>query len=139
MRKKPEEFVRGDPAVRKNWIVMVLLYVLFLLWLEPLIDFMLSAVPPDKTLGAIDTFNQKKVYVATIAFGVARCLPVLLFLWLGYHVYHSQKLPPKNIRLPFTVPLITGQAAKMAGMLMMSVALLLLLREIAMLVNAQPV
>lgn len=139
MRRDKEEFIPGEPSVLKTWLFFVLLYVLFLLWLEPLIDFLLSLTPPDKSLGAIDAFNQRKRYVATVAFGVARCLPILLFLWLGYQILQSQRLPPKGLKLPFTVKLVTGARARMAGMLMMSLALLLLLREVSMLVSVHPV
>ncbi|MDH5302284.1 MAG: hypothetical protein OEW58_13080 [Gammaproteobacteria bacterium] len=139
MRNPRDEIVPGDPAVLKNWLVFLGLYIAFLLWLEPMIDFLMTMLPLDRSLAAIDAFNQKKHYVATIAFGVARSLPILMFLWLGYVVMQAQRLPPKHIKLPFSVKLISGPRAKMIGMMMMSLALLLLLREVSMLVSVQPV
>jgi hypothetical protein len=139
MRRDKDEIIPADRGAQKSWLLFVLLYVLFLFWLEPLIDFMLSAMPPDKAHDAIDAFNQRKVYVATIAFGVARALPILFFLWLGSVIMQTQSLPPKGLKLPITVRLIKGPKARMAGMLMVSLSLLLVLREITMLMSVRPV
>lgn len=134
--KDDEEFVKGDRHVGKNWLIVFFLYLLLLVWLEPLIDFLLSLSPPDKELGAIKAFNERKHYIATIAFGIARSLPILLFLWVAYRIFLSECVPPKGMRLPFTVKLIKGQQAKMAGMSMIALSLLLLFRELYILVNA---
>ena len=134
--KDEEEFVKGDSRVGKNWLIVIFLYLLLLLWLEPLIDFLLTLNPPDKELGAIKAFNEQKAYIATVVFGVARSLPILLFLWIAYRILLSERIPPKGMKLPFTVKLIKGQQAKMAGMSMIALSLLLLFRELYMLVNA---
>ena len=134
--KDEEEFVKGDSRVGKNWLIVIFLYLLLLLWLEPLIDFLLTLNPPDKELGAIKAFNERKAYIATVVFGVARSLPILLFLWIAYRILLSERIPPKDMKLPFTVKLIKGQQAKMAGMSMIALSLLLLFRELYMLVNA---
>ena len=134
--KDEEEFVVGDKQVGKSWLIVIFLYLLLLLWLEPLIDFLLTLNPPDKELGAIKAFNQQKAYIATVVFGVARSLPILLFLWIAYRILLSERIPPKGMKLPFTVKLIKGQQAKMAGISMIALSLLLLFRELFMLVNA---
>jgi len=134
--KNEDEFVTGDKQVGKSWLIVFFLYLLLLLWLEPLIDFLLSLDPPDKELGAIKAFNQQKAYIATVVFGLARSLPILLFLWIAYRILLSERIPPKGMKLPFTVKLIKGQQAKMAGMSMITLSLLLLFRELYMLVNA---
>ncbi|HEY5604572.1 MAG TPA: hypothetical protein VIM41_15830 [Gammaproteobacteria bacterium] len=134
--KNDDEFVTGDKQVGKTWLIVIFLYLLVLLWLEPLIDFLLALNPPDKELDAIRAFNAQKSYVATIAFGIARSLPILLFLWIAYRVLLSAQLPPKGMKLPVTVKIIKGQQAKMAGMSMIAVSLLLLFRELYMLINA---
>jgi len=134
--KDQDEFVTGDKQVGKNWLIVIFLYLLLLIWLEPLIDFLLTLNPPDKELGAIKAFNQKKAYITTVVFGMARSLPILLFLWIAYRIFLSERIPPKDMRLPFTVKLIKGQQAKMAGMSMIALSLLLLFRELYMLVNA---
>lgn len=134
--KDKDEFVTGDKQVGKNWLILIFLYLLLLLWLEPLIDFLLSLNPPDRELTAIKAFNQQKAYIATVVFGVARSLPILLFLWIAYRILLSEQIPPKGMKLPFTVKLIKGQQAKMTGMSMIALSLLLLFRELYMLVNA---
>ena len=134
--KDEEEYVVGDKRVGKNWLILIFLYLLLLLWLEPLIDFLLSLNPPDKELNAIKAFNQQKAYIATVVFGVARSLPILLFLWIAYRILLSERIPPKGVKLPFTVKVIKGQQAKMAGMSMIALSLLLLFRELYMMVNA---
>lgn len=136
MKKDKEEFVYADRATGKNWLIFFFLYVLVLLWLEPLIDTLLSLNPPDKELGAIQAFNDKKKYIATLSFGIARSLPILLFLWLAYRVMLSGRLPPKGMKIPFTVKVIKGDQAKMAGMSMIALAMILLFRELFILINA---
>ena len=66
-----------------------------------------------------------------------RSLPILLFLWLGLQIMQAMRLPPKGMRLPITVLLIEGHKARMIGMVMAAVGLLLLFRELSLLVNAQ--
>ncbi|MGD8642429.1 MAG: hypothetical protein PVG89_17460 [Gammaproteobacteria bacterium] len=135
MRNDNDEFVPGDPQVGKSWLIIFFLYVLLLVWLEPLIDFLLTMNPPDKELGAIQAFNEQKAYIAGIAFGIARSLPILLFMWVAYRVMLSGRIPPKGMKVPFTVKLIKGQTARMAGMSMIALSLLLLLREMYLMVN----
>jgi hypothetical protein len=139
MSNDKEEIVYGDKTVAKNLLLFILLYVLFLLWLEPLIDWLLSARGPDMDLAAIQQFNQRKVYVSTVAFGVARSFPILFFLWFGYVSMLSGRLPPKNMRMPFTVRVIKGKNAMAMGMLIIAVSLLLLFRELSLLLQVHPV
>lgn len=136
MKPEKEEFVYADKATGKSWLILFFVYVLVLLWLEPLIDMLLSLNPPDKELGAIQAFNDKKKYIATLAFGIARSLPILLFLWLAYRVMLSGQVPPKGMKIPFTVKVIKGEQAKMAGLSMIALALILLFRELFMMINA---
>jgi len=139
MSKRKPEIILADKRLQKNCLILAALYVLFLLWLEPLIDFLLMQMPLDRSHEAIVALNQKKAYVSSIAFGVMRSLPILLFLWLGLQIMGTMRLPPKGMRLPITVLLIEGPKARMIGMVIMAVGLLLLLREVSMLVSAQPV
>lgn len=134
--KNDDEFIIGDKQIGKTWLIIFFLYLLVLLWLEPLIDFLLTLNPPDKELSAIKAFSEQKAYIATVAFGIARSLPILLFLWIAYRVLLSAQLPPRGMKLPFTVKVIKGQQAKMAGMSMIALSLLLLFRELYLLVNA---
>jgi len=139
MRNKKPEIILADKQLQKSCLILAALYVLLLLWLEPLIDFLLMQMPLDRSHEAIVALNQKKAYVSSIAFGVMRSLPILLFVWLGLQIMGTMRLPPKGMRLPITVMLIEGQKARLIGMVMMAVGLLLLLRELSMLVSAQPV
>ena len=139
MRNKKPEIILADKRLQKNCLILAALYVLLLLWLEPLIDFFLMQLPVESTHEAIVALNQKKAYVSAIAFGVMRSLPILLFFWLGWQIMGTMRLPPKGIKLPITVLRIEGPKARMIGMVMVAVAFLLLFRELSMLVGAQPV
>lgn len=90
-------------------------------------------------LAAIERFNQRKVYISTIAFGIARSFPILFFMWFGYQSMISGQLPPKNMKMPFTVRLIKGKNAATLGMFMIAISLLLLFREFSLLSQVQPV
>ena len=135
-QKKPE-IILADKPLQKTCLILAALYVLFLLWLEPLIDFFLMQMPLEHTDEGIETLNQKKAYMSAVAFGVMRSLPILLFLWLGLQIMQAMRLPPKRMRLPLTVLLIEGPKARMIGMVMVAVGFLLLFRELSLLVNAQ--
>ena len=137
--KRKPEIILADKQLQKTCLILAALYVLFLLWLEPLIDFFLMQLPLDRSHEAIMALNQKKAYVSAIAFGVMRSLPILLFLWFGLQILKAMRLPPKGMRLPITVVLIEGPRARMIGMIIVAVGLLLLFRELSMMVNAQPV
>lgn len=136
MKKEKEEFEYADKATGKSWLILFFLYVLVLLWLEPLIDTLLSLNQPDKELAAIQAFNEKKKYIASIAFGIARSLPILLFLWLAYRIMLCNRVPPKGMKVPFTVKVIKGEQAKMIGLSMIAMALILLFRELFLMINA---
>ncbi len=140
MRRKQDkdEFVHGDPRVLRSWLILVGLYLLILLWLEPVIDFMLMQLPYDHSPESLNALNQKKAYVAAIAFGVLRSLPILMFLWLGMLVVQGQRLPPKGLKMPVSAKVIKGPKARMIGMGMTAIASVLLLRELTLLVSAQP-
>ena len=139
MRNKKPEIILADKQLQKNCLILAALYILLLLWLEPLIDFFLMQLPLERSHEAIVALNQKKAYVSAIAFGVMRSLPILLFLWLGLQIMGTMRLPPKRLKLPITVLLIEGPKARMIGMVMVALGLLLLFRELAMLVAAKPV
>lgn len=135
MKKNKEEFIEGDKRVQKTWLIGIGIYVIFLIWLEPVIDMILSLTPLETSASALEAFNQKKHYIATIAFSMARSLPILLFLWLGIQSLLQQRIPPRGLKLPFTVKLIKGPQARMGAMLMIAVSLLLLFREVTMMVS----
>ncbi len=137
MHKRKPEIILADKPLQKTCLILAALYVLCLLWLEPLIDFFLMQMPLERTDEGIQALNQKKLYVSAVTFGVMRSLPILLFLWLGFQIMQAMRLPPKGMRLPITVLLIEGAKARMIGMVMVAVGLLLLFRELSLLISAQ--
>lgn len=137
-KKEKDEFVEGDPRVLQSWLILAGLYLLILLWLEPVLDFMLMQLPYGHSPESLDALNHKKAYIAAIAFGVLRSLPILMFLWLGMLVMQGQRLPPQGLKMPVTVKVIKGHKARMTGMGMTAIASVLLLRELTLLVSAQP-
>jgi len=137
MKQKPQ-IIPADTQLRKNWLILIALYILILLWLEPIIDFLLMQLPLEPSTEAIQALNEKKAYISSIAFGVMRSLPILTFTWFGLVIVQRMRLPPKGMRLPITVVLIEGPRARMIGMVIVAVGLLLLLREVSLLVNANP-
>ncbi len=137
MKQQKPEIIPGDKQLAKSWLLVVAFYLLLLVWLEPLIDFILMQMPLTPTVEGIAALNKQKLYMSSLAFGVARSLPIMLFLWLGWQIVRAQRLPPKGMRLPVAVLLLEGRKAAMIGMVMVAVALMLLLREFSMLVSAQ--
>lgn len=135
MNRDKEEFIQGDPRVKKTWLIGICIYIIFLMWLEPLIDFILTLTPLETSDQALEAFNQQKHYIATIAFSLARSLPILLFLWVGIQCLQQLRIPPRGLRLPFTVKLIKGPQARMGAMLVVALSLLLLLRELSVMLS----
>jgi len=125
--KKPPEIVPGDKDTRWRVIMAVLVYVLWLLWLEPLIDLLLTATSVDPL--NIAALNHAKIQVAGMAYSLSRMLPILIFLWIGYRIITSASLPPARMKFPFSVVRITGRNAKMFGMLCIGISLLVLANE----------
>ncbi len=136
MKRSKPEIIPGDRQVAKSWLVAVALYLLFLVWLEPLIDFILMQMPLSPTAEGIAALNSQKSYMSNVVFGMARSLPIMLFLWLGWLIVRAQRLPPRGMRLPVAVLLVEGRKAVMIGMVVMAVAIMLLSRELVMLVSA---
>jgi len=133
MNQPKPQFIPADKTLRKNCLILIALYILLLIWLEPIIDYILALTPWDGSHQGMIALNERKAYIVSNAFGIARSLPILIFFWLGYKINQAQRLPPKGMRLPLTVILIEGPKARMLGITLMVVAMLLLLREISLL------
>ena len=125
--KKPPEIVPGDKDIRWRVLLAVALYVLWLLWLEPLIDWLLTSTVVDPL--NVASLNQMKIHVAGMAYSMSRMLPILLFLWIGYRIVTSASLPPARMKFPFTVVRIEGRNARMFGLLCIGISLLVLAHE----------
>lgn len=133
MRPEKPEFIPGDSQVRQNWLIIVACYVLFLIWLEPLIDFLLSFDPVAANPFAMAGMNEKKLRYASVAYAAARSLPIGLLFWLGYRMVTSARIPPARMKLPFTVQKVKGRQARLFGLLLMGVSLFLLYWEMVQL------
>lgn len=125
--KKPPEIVPGDKETRWRVLMALAVYLLWLLWLEPLIDLLLTATVADPL--NVANLNQAKVRIAGMAYSLSRMLPILLFLWIGYRVISSASLPPARMKFPFAVVRIKGRNAKMFGLLCIGISLLVLANE----------
>lgn len=133
MRQQKPEIIIGDPSLRFRWLMATALYLLVLVWFEPILDFYLKQWVFEPSAEGLAALNAKKQLLATWGFTLLRSLPLLLFLWLGWQVVRSKRLPPPGVRLPFTVHLIVGRKAQFIGMGVVAVALLSLLREVGVL------
>jgi len=131
--KKEDEFYIADRQTQKTWAIFSLLYIVLLLWLEPIIDFLMSFSPPPPDETQISAFNQQKIYMTNLAFGAGRCFPILLFIWFGWQSLKSSRLPAKGIKLPFSTKVFKGPLARTAGMIIIGTGLMLLLRELSQL------
>ncbi|MDH5179454.1 MAG: hypothetical protein OEZ39_02140 [Gammaproteobacteria bacterium] len=129
--RKPErpELIPGDKAVRQHLLIMLALYILLLIQLEPIIDWLLLLpfLNPDPL--DLVSLNQRKLEAAAVTYALARVIPVSLFFWLGYRIVTSARLPPARMKFPFTVPLIKGKQAKMFGLLLITISLILIYLE----------
>ena len=137
MRKKqPPEIVPGDKGLRQNLLLLLAAYILLLIWLEPLIDFLLSFDPLSDDPLAMNALNQRKIMMSKVAFAIMRSVPIALFFWVGYRSVLSASLPPARMRFPFTVVRIKGKQAKMFGVLIMIVCLILFSHEMVLLAGS---
>ncbi len=135
MRANRPEIIVGDPLQRSRWVTVVFSYLLLLLLFEPTLDQFLKVTVFEPTPEGVVALNEKKLLFATWGFVLLRSIPLLLFLWLGWQIVRSKRLPSPGLKLPFSVPLISGQRAQLVGMVMVAVALLSLLRELGVLLS----
>lgn len=133
MKPEKPELVPADQRTRQNLLIIVAVYLLFLVWLEPLIDFLLSFDPLAADPFAMAGLNQKKIRYASVAFAAARSVPIGLFFWLGYRIVASASLPPARMKFPITVHKIKGKQARMFGLLLMGICMFLIYWEMAQL------
>jgi hypothetical protein len=134
--KKPHEMIPGDKIVRLNFYLVAALYFLILVFLEPIIDFVLMLGVNNSDPQSIINMNQNKVLVSNMAVTVMQVIPMLFIAWFGYRILASARLPPARMKLPFTVPLIKGKNARMIGLLLITLALFLISQDLVTLGQA---
>lgn len=133
MPHTPPEFEPGDKQLRLNLYLLIAAYLLLGILLEPVIDFLL--VPPGANPFEIVALADEKRRLASYVYTVWRLPPILFFLWFGWRVIASLRLPPAGIKFPFSVRVTKGKPARMFGMLLILIALLLLYRELLKLMS----
>ena len=134
--KKKHEMVPGDKNVRLDFYLVVAIYLLSLVFLEPIIDFVLMLGVNNSDPRSIIAMNQNKVLVSNMAITVMQVIPMLFIAWFGYRILASARLPPARMKLPFTVPLIKGKNARMIGLLLITLALFLVSQDLVTLGQA---
>lgn len=128
--KKPYEFVPGDKDVRLNFYLALAIYLLVLVSIESIIDFVLVLGVNNHDPQSIFNMNQNKIIISNMAITVMHVIPMLLIAWLGYRISASASIPPARIKLPFSVPRIKGKNARMIGILLITIALFLISQDL---------
>lgn len=131
--KKPPEMVSGDKSVRLNFYLLIAVYILIIVSAETLIDFVLQLGVDIRDPQSIILMNQNKIVMTHVVVTVLHVLPMLMVTWLGYRVLTSAKIPPKRMKLPFTVPLVKGKNARSIGIVLMVTSLFLIAQALVLL------
>ena len=133
MRREKPEIIPADRRTRQNLLILLAVYVLFLVWLEPMIDFLLSLDPQAADPFAMAGLNQKKILYSSVAFATARSVPIGLLFWLGYRIVASASIPPARMKFPIQVNRIKGKQARLYGLLLMGISMFLIYWEMVQL------
>ena len=138
--KNSVEIIQGDKSLRLNLYIISASYLLIILLIEPAIDFFLLFLFEQKNPSSIDVINQIKMLVSSLIYVVLGLIPAFFASWFGYRIVASSKLPPVLLsgktRFPFTVLAIKGKPAKMFGVLIIIVSLVLIFQLILYLFKA---
>lgn len=137
--RKPVEVIQGEKSLRLNLYNIITSYLLLLILIEPVIDFLLLSLFEQKNHFAVEQINKLKIIVSAIIYTVVGIIPAIFAAWFGYRVVASAKLPPVLLsgktRFPFTVVVIKGRTAKMFGVLIITVSLVLIFQLFLYLFN----
>ena len=130
--RKPVEIIEGDKSLRLNAYIILATFILLTISVEPLIDFILLSIFEQNTPVLLEHINKVKLTVSTIVYTVIGLIPAFYASWFGYRVIASSKLPPVMLsgktRFPFTVVVIKGKPAKMFGVLIIVVSMILIIQ-----------
>ena len=128
--KKTVEIIEGDKSLRLNLYLVVASFLLLIISVEPVIDFILLSLFEQNAAVLIEHINKIKLVVSTLIYTLIGLIPAFYASWFGYRVVASSKLPPVLLsgktRFPFTVVVIKGKHAKMFGILIIIVSLVLI-------------
>lgn len=138
--RKPVEIIQGEKSLRLNLYIIIVSYLLLLILIEPAIDFFLLSFFEPKTHILVEQIDKLKIVVSAIIYTMIGVIPASYAAWFGYRVVASSKLPPVMLsgktRFPFTVVVIRGRMAKMFGVLIIIVSLVLIFQLFLYLVKA---
>ena len=130
--RKPVEIVEGDKSLRLNFYIILASFLLLIISVEPIIDFILLSIFEQHTPVLIEHINKIKLIASTLIYTVIGLIPAFFASWFGYRVIASSKLPPVLLsgktRFPFTVIVIKGKHAKMFGVLIIVVSVVLIIQ-----------
>ncbi len=128
--RKPIEIIKGEKSLRLNFYIIIASYLLLIILFEPVIDFFLLSFFEQKNPSSIELINKLKLIVSMLIYTVVGLIPAFFASWFGYRIVASSKLPPVLLsgktRFPFTVVAIKGKPAKMFGVLIIIVSLVLI-------------
>lgn len=128
--RKPVEIIEGDKSLRLNLYIIVASYFLLVILIEPAIDFLLPVFFEQKSYAVLEQLNRLKLISSTLIYVVLGVLPASFIAWFGYRIVASSKLPPVLLsgktHFPFTVVVIKGRVAKMFGVLIIIISLVLI-------------
>ncbi len=137
--RKPVEVIQGDKSLRLSLYLIIASYILLILLIEPALDFILLSLFEQNNVYEIDKINRIKQVVSALLYTVIGFIPASYASWFGYRIIASAKIPPilssAKPRFPFTVIVIKGKPAKMFGVLIIVVSLVLIFQLILHLVN----
>ena len=130
--RKPVEIIEGDKSLRLNLYIIIASFILLAILVEPAIDFILLMFYEQNTPVMLEQINKVKLTVSTIVYTLIGLIPSFYDSWFGYRVIASSKLPPVLLsgktRFPFTVVVIKGRPAKMFGVLIIVVSMILIIQ-----------
>ncbi len=137
--RKPVEIIEGDKSLRLTFYIVGALYFLFVILIEPTIDFILISIFEDKSYYDITTINKIKLITSTLVYTIVTFIPASFSSWYGYRIVASAKIPAvistHKTRFPFTVVVIKGKHAKWFGVLLIAVSLVLIFQLILNLIK----
>lgn len=137
--RKPVEIIQGEKSLRLNIYLAIATYLLLLILIEPMIDFVLMLSFEQKSVALVDYLDYLKRIVSVIVYTLMGCVPAMFTAWYGYRIIASSKLPPVLLsgktRFPFTVIVIKGKVAKMFGVLIIIVSLVLIFQLLLNLIS----
>ena len=138
MRNK-HEIVQGDKSLRLNLYIVVASYLLLVILVEPVIDFFLLNIIEQNNPSSIALINKLKLVISGFIYVTLGLIPAFYASWFGYRIVASSKLPPVllsgKIRFPFTVTIIKGKPAKMFGILIVTVSLVIIAQLVLYLIK----